>query len=135
MNFNVPVIKYKWCRVIHFRRWQSNHLCPNSGTVVVGNRYTINVCVVGDKYRWLVIDILQLNSQHTIIKRIITHDSEIYLKKLNINKYNHGERKLIGLSQGKHMHIKPGQLQVAYATPIITIITIFFQCAININIT
>ena len=26
--------------------------------VVVGNRYTINICVVSDRYRWSIIGIL-----------------------------------------------------------------------------
>ena len=49
--------------------------------VVVGNRYTINAHVVGDKYWWSVIGILHsLSSWHTITKRIITRDSRVLFK-------------------------------------------------------
>ena len=52
--------------------------------VVVGNRYTINICAVGDRYRWSIIGNLQrLSPWRIATKRIIVCDSEFYLKKLN----------------------------------------------------
>ena len=37
--------------------------------VVVGSRYAINVCVVGDRYRWLVTGIIhRLSLKHTATK-------------------------------------------------------------------
>ena len=52
--------------------------------VVVGSRYTINICMVGDRYWCLVIGILhRLSPYHTVTKQIIARDSEFYLKKLN----------------------------------------------------
>ena len=78
MNFNVQIIRHKWCHVIG-----SRVITCVQTMVVVGNRHTINVRVVGDKYWWSVKAILRRLVQHTVAKRIITHDSEFYMKKLN----------------------------------------------------
>ena len=52
--------------------------------VVVGNRYTINICAVGGRYRWSIMGNLQrLSLQRTATKQIIVRDSEFYLKKWN----------------------------------------------------